>query len=258
MRHLLTLLILLTSCLESKILNIETADLSQVFSYHEENTLFVFDLDNTLIELSQHLGSDQWFYHRLQTLIEQGMTRDEAYALLLDQAFAIQSRSEVKLVDPVFPTLLQAMQTQNVPIIGLTKRSPDLCERTLVQIAPHNLDFRKTAPSEETLIFSELNNTIYKHGIIFVGHEIAKGPALVAYLKQLTPLPKKIVVVDDKLSHVESVARALDQLNIDCIAIRFSGTDGKAFNPKIADLQWKHFHQILSDEQALHLLQLEN
>jgi hypothetical protein len=131
-----------------------------------------------------------------------------------------------------------------------------LLDRTLAQLAPLQIDFSSTAQIKETLLFVDLQGTIYKQGIIFVGHGIEKGPALIAYLKRLNKNPKRIVVIDDKLSNIENIAKTLEPLGIDFVGIRYSGVDDKvkAFNPKIADLQWEHFKRILSDEEALQLL----
>ena len=135
-----------------------------------------------------------------------------------------------------------------------------MSDRTLEQLTSLQIDFSKTALIEDVFVFEGLQETTFKQGIIFAGHGIEKGPALIAYLKKLKSLPKKIVVIDDKMSHVQNIAKALEPLEIDFVGIRYGGADEKvkSFNPKIAELQWEHFQKILSDEQALHLMQLED
>jgi FMN phosphatase YigB (HAD superfamily) len=248
------------SFLEGKALVKETNDFAHAFTYLEDDTLFVFDLDNTLIETAQHLGSDQWFSHKLDFFVKEGLSLDEALNRVVTQLIEVQNRSEMRLVDPAIPDLLYKMQRKNVSMIGLTKREPRMSERTLKQLAPLHIDFSRTAKIKEELVFDELQGTTLKQGIIFVGPGIEKGPALMAYLKQLNKQPKKIVVIDDKMSHIQNIANVLEPLEITFIGIRYGGADEKvrAFNPKIADLQWEHFQKILSDEQALLLLQLEN
>lgn len=238
---------------------LETNDFAHAFTYLEEDTLFVFDLDNTLIQTAQHLGSDQWVTHRIEHLTKQGLSSEEALEQVVSHLIEVHHRSEMHFVDPVIPDLLYKMQKKHVPMIGLTKRQPVLSDLTLRQIAPLHIDFSKTAPLKEELVFKELNETVYKQGIVFVANGIEKGPAITAYLKKLAKAPKKIVFIDDKMSHVQNVAKALEPIGIAFIGIRYGGADEKvkAFNPKIADLQWEHFKKILSDEQALHLLQLE-
>jgi FMN phosphatase YigB (HAD superfamily) len=253
-------LFLFCSLLEGKSLIKETNDFSHVFTYLEEGTLFVFDLDNTLIETAQHLGSDQWVSHQLDLLMKQGLTFDDALNQVIAQLVEVQNRSEVRLVDPIIPDLLSQMQNNRVPMVGLTKRDPQLSDRTLEQLSSLQIDFGKNALIEEVLVFEGLQETTFKQGIIFAGHGIEKGPALIAYLNRLKIAPKKIVVIDDKMNHIQNIAKALEQLEMDFIGIRYGGADEKvkSFNPKIAELQWEHFQKILSDEQALHLMQLED
>lgn len=253
-------LFLLCSFLEGKALIKETNDFAHAFTYLEEDTLFVFDLDNTLIEAAQHLGSDQWVSHQLDHLMKQGFNFDDALSQVIAQLVEVQNRSEVRLVDPAIPDLLSHMQKNQVPMIALTKRDPQMSDRTLEQLASLEIDFSKTALIEEVLIFEGLQKTIFKQGIIFVGQGIEKGPALIAYLKELKNSPKKIVVIDDKMNHIHNIAKALEQLEIDFVGLRYGGADEKvkSYNPKIAELQWEHFQKILSDEQALLLMQLDD
>ncbi len=248
------------SPLGSQTLIKEANDFSTVLDHLEKDTLFVFDLDNTLIETVQHLGSDQWVCHQVDRFVKEGLSWEEAFEKVLPQYIAVQNRSEVRLVDPTIPDLLRRMQRKRIFTIGLTKREPVLLERTLKQISSLQIDFSKTAQFEQDLVFEELRGTTYKKGIIFIGHGIEKGPALVAYLNKLKKIPKKIVVIDDKMNNIINIAQALKAFKADFIGLRYGGADEKvkSFNPKIADLQWEHFQKILSDEQASHLLQMNH
>ncbi|MBS0604180.1 MAG: DUF2608 domain-containing protein [Verrucomicrobia bacterium] len=237
----------------------ETNDFAHAFTYLEEDTLYVFDLDNTIIETAQHLGSDQWVTYKLDHLTKQGLSLDDALNHVIPCWLEVQNRTEMKLVDPAIPDLLYKMQKKHVTMIGLTKRPPQLANRTLEQLKPLNVDFSKTAHMQEEVVFEDLKGTAFKQGIIFVAQGIDKGPSLLAYLKKLKKMPKRIVVIDDKMSHVKNIASAVEPLGINFVGIRYGKADEKvnAFNPKIAELQMEHFKGILSDEQALHLLKME-
>lgn len=238
---------------------IETSDLSSVFTHLEENTLYVFDLDNTLIEAAQHLGSDQWVVHQLNHLTKQGISLDDALNQVLPRWVEVQHRTMMQLVDPMIPDLLHQLHEKQVPVIALTQRFPEIAERTLQQLMPLQIDLSKTAHFEGSMVFEELGRTEYREGIIFLGRGIDKGTALLAYLQKLHAMPSRIVVIDDKLKHLQNIAHSIEPLGIDFVGIRFGGADEKVmgFNPKIAEVQWEHFYRILSDEQALHLLQLD-
>ncbi len=237
----------------------ETNDMAHVLTYVKEGTLFVFDLDNTLIEPVQHLGSDQWFSHHLQQYLNEGLPMDEALLVAIQDLIAIQHRSDIRFVDPSIPQFLLELQQSHVSMIGLTKRNPALVNRTIDQLSQLQIDFSTTSDVQSPLSFQELNDTIFQNGIIFVGHGIEKGPALNAFLANLKEMPKQIVMIDDRMSHVENVAHAAEALHIPFVGIRYGGADEKVqqFDSKISDLQWEYFGRILSDEEALHLMQLQ-
>jgi hypothetical protein len=184
---------------------------------------------------------------------------EDALDQLIPCYLQVMARSQMRLVDPATADLLHNMQKKKVPMIGLTKRAPVLAARTLEQLVPLRINFSHTAHFDERIVFEELKGTEYREGIIFVAQGVEKGPALLAYLKKLKKMPSRIVVIDDKMSHVQNIAATIEPLGVHFIGIRYGGADEKVkrFNPKIADIQLEHFHRILSDEQALHLMQLK-
>jgi hypothetical protein len=237
---------------------IETNDIHEILTHPDEGSLYVFDLDNTLIEPHQHLGSDQWVEHQLKSLTKQGSSIEAALQVVIPCYIDIQNKIEMKLVDPSIPTLFSKLQEKKASAIGLTKRGPEMAERTLKQLEPLHIDFGATAPLKGSPLSTDIKGTCCKKGIIFVARGEDKGPSLVAYLKKLEKLPKRVIMVDDKMSHLTNIEKALEPLNIPFIGLRYGVLDEKvkAFNSKVADLQLKHLHKVLSDEQALHLLQL--
>jgi hypothetical protein len=183
---------------------------------------------------------------------------EEALGQVIPCYLEVMAFSQMQLVDPAIPDLLHNMQKSQVPMIGLTKRAPVLATRTLEQLVPLRISFSHTANFDGQVVFEELNRTEFREGIIFVAQGIDKGAALLAYLHKLEKMPSQIVAIDDKLSHIRDIAGTIEPLGIPFIGIRYAGADEKVrrFNPKIADVQLEHFRRILSDEQALHLMQL--
>lgn len=249
----------LCSALHASKLVTDTNDMAHALNYAVEGTLFVFDLDNTLIETAQHLGSDQWFSHRLQHFMDKGHTIDEALRLVVPNWLAIQSKTHMRHVDSAIPGLLSKLHQSHVSMIALTKRPPELAPRTLEQLAPLQIDFSKTSEIAGPIVFPEQGDSLYQDGIIFVARTEEKGPVLRAFLKKMKTPPKKIVLIDDKMSHIENVALAMESLHIPFVGIRYGGADEKvkSFDPKIADMQWKYFEKILTDEQAEQLLRIQ-
>ena len=60
----------------------------------------MFDIDNTLMEPTQTLGSDQWFYHQKEQYVLKGMTPSDALEQALSEWMSIQSVTKVKVVEP--------------------------------------------------------------------------------------------------------------------------------------------------------------
>lgn len=234
----------------------ETNDIAHVLNYVTDGTLFVFDLDNTLIETAQHLGSDQWFTHRIKHYVDKGHSIEEALHIVVPHWLAVQNKTDMRHVDPMIPELLKQMRQSHVSMIALTKRPPELAARTLEQLKPLHIDFTKTSDVLGPISFPELHDSLYRNGIIFVAPQEEKGPVLSAFLKKLKNQPKRIVLIDDKMNHIQNVALAVEPLKIPFIGIRYGGADEKVktFDPKIADLQWEYFEKILTDEQAEKLL----
>ena len=136
----------------------------------------------------------------------------------------------------------------------LTIRLPDNKHERLKALASYKkVSVNKLVEELSTQALAEFDSEIRFRALASAGN-IKKG---LAYLKKLDKMPKQIVMIDDKMSHVKNIAETLEPLGISFIGIRYGGADEKvkAFNPKIAEIQLEHFQKILSDEQALHLMQ---
>lgn len=233
---------------------LESSDISSMLVFAQPNALLVFDLDNTLIEPNQQLGSDQWVGYQLESLTKKGLSSKEALQQVLPRWLAILKKTEMRLVDPVSPLLLKKLRQRKIASIGLTKRDPESCEPTVKQLEQLKIEF---FPYENGKIGEELpGGTLYKKGVLFTGKGVDKGSCLLSYLGKISFNPSLIIAIDDKLSHLQSLERASELLQIPFIGIRYSVTDErvKNFDPEIAEIQWHHCQNILSDEEAAKLL----
>ena len=59
LKNISLFLLLLVGSLQAKIISIN--HIEDIFSYVDDQSVIVFDIDNVLIEPKQALGSDQWF-----------------------------------------------------------------------------------------------------------------------------------------------------------------------------------------------------
>lgn len=237
----------------------EIQQIEEMLDYAKEGTLFVLDIDNTLIEPCQHLGSDQWFEHQITFLKEKGVDHEEAVHAIFPLFTEIQKRTKIRHVDSTVKKAFIKIKEMGFSAVGLTKRDPSLALHTVKHLANVDLDFTPLAPAYNQEVHKELGNNLYQDGIVFTSLGAGKGGPLIAYLKHLKAQPSHIVVVDDKKSNLEQIAQALKTLDIPFVTLRYAGVDDHvtSFDPKIAALQLDHFQTILSNEQAHHLLHLE-
>ena len=257
MKKIISLLVFFTAVVASKNLPaeiLESSDISLALVLARPESLLVFDLDNTLIEPVQLLGSDQWVGHQLETLVKKGCSMQEALAEVLPSWLSILKKTEMRVVDPVIPSLMNHLRQRKISCLGLTKRDPDAVCSTIEQLQKLNIHF---FPCKNRKLLEEFpGGARYKEGVLFTGRGEDKGHCLLAYLKQFRTLPSHIIAIDDKIAHLKSIERASQSLGIPFIGIRYSITDErvKNFDPHIAEIQWNYFHKILSDEEAKKLL----
>lgn len=247
------LVFLTTTCAHAEI--IEISDLSHILPYAKKGTLYAFDLDNTLIRTKHYLASDMWFSHEIQRKMNKGLdfrTAQDHTASIWTQ---LMNNSHMCLVDPGHIDILAEITKRSAHMIGLTKRRPSMMHRTHQQLSALNIDFSSSCPHAEELFLEDLFH--YGKGSVFCFSDAQKGTVLVAFLKHIGYIPECIVMVDDKLEHLKHVEEAVAGLGIPFIGFRYSGADEwvKSFDPRIAEIQHKHYPEMISNEKAREILE---
>lgn len=244
---------------------IETKYMKQSLPYITKDTLVIFDIDNTLVEPTQELGSDEYFSSRVDEFQKQGISRQQAYKKAIREWTSIQSITQVKLCEPGSDKIIKDLQENKIVAMGLTTRGLGLSTRTVEQLETLGIDLTHTAPTNEEIHFMNANSNNEIHGVLFRGGVLFtagtdKGAALCKFLAQSHYCPKKIVFINDKAAHIQEVEKYCDANNIPFIGIRYGYTDEKVknFRREIADIQREHFGHIISDEAAEKLLQQKN
>ncbi len=245
------------SCVCAEI--IETNSICRIREYITPESLVIFDIDNTLMEPSQTLGNDQWFYHRLKQHKAAGMNAEDALEKSLAEWYAVQNVTKVRLVEPCAADLIQSLQKDNYTVMGLTTRGLGLCRTTIYQLKSLGINLGVTAPTHEEFHFMNCKGVLFRQGILFTAGS-NKGKALAKLLHRIGKQPKNIVFINDKATHLREVEEVCEQYNVPFIGLRYGFLDATvaAFNPEIADIQFEAFGQILSDEEAAHLLNLRS
>lgn len=204
----------------------------------------VFDIDNTILEPTQTLGSVQWY----DDLIQEKVPEHQALAKFT----LVQRKTSTRLVDPHTAKAIGWFQAKNIPVFALTARPIELAEVSPRQLLKSGVDLSVTAPSDLQL---PVNDVVYHRGVLSVGAQNNKGVVLRETLKLNRIQPRRVLFIDDKANHVANMEKALQGEFIN-INFRFGVADARvrSFNRNIAKTQWAHFvktNEILSDEEAL-------
>lgn len=239
---------------------IETNTFSDIQHHIKPRCLILLDIDNTLIEPKQTLGSDQWFDWRIGYYKKIGLEpRHSLEAALMDWV-SVQCLTDVQIVEPGAEKVVKYMQDEGFRVMGLTTRGASLATRTLQQLNKTDFDLTKSAPTAKEVVFLNPHEVIFKNGILFTAGT-HKGKALFKYLelnKEEIPLEsiEEVVFINDKRSPLEEIQETCDEHGIPFTGIRYGYLDDKVknFSEDLALLQFENFAKILSDEEALRLL----
>jgi len=211
---------------------VESNTITDIYTYikpdeYNKNLLVIFDIDNTIGKMPTDLGSDQWFYAKVEQLKLSGKTTQEAIDLTLPHLFEIQFNSWLIPIEKETVSVINTLQEKGVTVIALTARSLDLTQRTIEQLHRMGIYFTKTDPHECPLVHGHGHGKpgLYIDGIIFSG-EHSKGEMIISWFKQIKYRPKKIIFIDDKLKNLQSVEKALHNRDYPFIGIRYGHEDG--------------------------------
>lgn len=232
---------------------IQSKKMAEILPKVTPETIVIFDIDNTLLESAQMLGSDMWFEHRIHEYLNLGNPPEEAVSKASRDWTEVSESAKVQLIEKETPPLIEKLQRQGIPTMALTARKLSLMERSLGQLEENGISLKEKTLSSESVSVKDADDALFQKGIFTVGTN-NKGKILVALFKKLNLTPKRIVFVDDKQKNVENVDAALTEAGIEIFAFRYGAADKKvkAFEPKLASAQYDFFKKnsrILSDEE---------
>jgi len=244
-------LLSIASFLTTEIREIRT--ITELKRHLEPDALLLFDLDNTIMEAAQTLGSDQWFTYRQKHYEKLNYSFPEALENALAEWMAIQNLTQVQIVEKEVIDLIHEFQQEGRALMGLTTRGLGMALRTVEQLKTLSIDLSKTAPFQEEKLLITERGVLFRQGILFTAGT-DKGNAFLLLFKD--QLPQKVLFINDKASHLKEVEKACNEAQIPFIGLRYGFLDEKVqnFSPEIAAIQWEHFGRILGDEEAVKML----
>ncbi len=257
MSRLLFLILFCSSTLCGEIFEIK--NLKETLSYLKPETVVVFDIDDTLVVPAQMLGGDEWFQSRRRFHQENGHDVAESLEKSLAEWQCVRHLTKMQLVEGDASEIVRLIQDGKHPVMGLTSQGLALATRTKQHLLEYQIDLNLTAPHPDDHYFQiSGHGVLYRSGILYASGR-NKGLTLFTLFEKLSLEPKRILVIDDTLSHLVAIEKFAQEKGIEFIGLRygFSDTYKAAFNKEIADFQFSNstFTHILSDEEARKKLQ---
>lgn len=229
----------------------EIEEIEEILNHLTEKSLLLLDIDNTLIEPTQHLGTERWLYSRIEHYAKEGAMAREAFDKAHIEWMSVQGLTKVQSVEEQTVPLIQQLQERGVPIMGLTARNLSLSAVTVQQLMSVGIDFRKTAPHDGGCYFHSNEGILFRDGILFSANT-PKHNAFAMFLDEVDHSPEHLVFVDDKQFHLLPFGLYASEKKVPFVGLRYGYLDEKveAFDHEIAHLQWEKFGTILSDDEA--------
>ncbi len=233
---------------------IETDHFHEILSHANADTLILLDIDDTLLIAPQMLGTDEWLNHQTQERKKTGMAPSEAFAKSLAEWEAVRHITAMELVEPGINTVIHSLQALGIPVMGLTTQNITLATRTAHHLKEHQLDLSLSAPFYENHCLKiDRRNVFYVDGVLHTSGA-SKADSIFALCDKVGYFPKRILLIDDKASHLKDMERAAEKRQIEFVGLRYAFSDARknAFCPHVSHYQFTHstFHRLISDEEA--------
>ncbi|MCC5831983.1 MAG: DUF2608 domain-containing protein [Chlamydiales bacterium] len=224
---------------------IETFHFQEIQKHLCSDTLILLDIDDTLLIPVQMLGCDEWFESRLEYHRNQGLNKSDSLEKSLAEWEAVRHLTKMRVVEPGSETLISDLQQQNYKVMGFTTQGLALAARTSQQLNEAGIDLTRSAPScrDIYLIVGE-QGVLFRNGILFTSGT-HKGEALFSFLDRIGYMPKHIIFINDKASHLRPVEEAAQERGVEFIGLRYAYSDPKkaAFDKQIASYQFIPFRK---------------
>lgn len=186
----------------------------------KDQTLYVFDIDNTVLKLKSHLGSVQWFRWQHKLILDQIPT--DRIANNIDDLLTAQSWiyqiSTAAMPEQTTRSQIAEIQSKGSRVMFHTSRSTDvrdITERDLkaAQLIPltHTIGLDQGFPG--TFTFStaipKQRPVSFQNGVYMSAGQ-NKGIWLEQLLQKVSFTPKHLVFVDDEVKNLNNVLGAFD------------------------------------------------
>jgi len=250
---------------------------ASVFTQADEDTLVVFDVDDTLIvhrDLSARSAFAEsvegWMY-RIYYWFLYSPHRTKAYE---NKVFhAVFAKTQFQLIEPKVIDYIADLQKRSVKVIACTAMTPgklEMIEKAeewrYQHLAELGIDFSSSF-NVEPIVFDNLkkrrdNYPMFYKGILCAARN-PKGKVIGAFLDRIGWKPKKVIFFDDMSGFIATVRDEMKERGIPCECYQYCGAHHMpgTVDRRVARLQLRHViehAEWLTDQEATIILQNKN
>lgn len=206
-------------------------EIEEFLTEADEQTLVLFDIDLVLlIPKDPALQMANWVRHK-----EILQRHYKAHPPDLREAIlrVMVSDYEDLLLDPRSSTTIARLQDRGVPTLALTASftGEEMFEERWDRLAAYDIDLSRSFPELEMEQYTHFPQSgggypMYYRGILFTnGRHLSKGELLAHFLDEVGRWPTRVVFVDDRQEHLDSVGEILTERGIDHTLLLFTGAN---------------------------------
>lgn len=251
--------------------------LEKEFPRLDQNTLVIFDVDNTLLTRTDP-GERGYMVQRAnaKTILSLYNKEAELYRLLdkktRDCLWSSYLNSDsLMLIDPQAPIIIKKLQEQGVKVIALTNALtgklcdiPSLEDARITELQQNGIDFDSPFAPFLCIDFPQYNfdgrHPVYKQGILLTSLACSKGELLKTFFETISWKPTRVIMFDDEEENILSVKNSLKKLGIPFQGFVYAGAESHLpafFDPALAEFQLHYlikYQRWLSTKEVQSLL----
>jgi hypothetical protein len=194
-----------------------------------EQTLIVFDIDNTLLKSKHLLGSDQWFnWQNTELSLNSTESIAKDFPELLEIQQQLFSLGEMDLVESEIIKYLKEYREEGISMIALTSRGPEMQQLTFRELNKSLISFDQDKIGHDLTpefnIPGATQKLLYQDGV-FMTSGAHKGIMLDFLLSKFSANFKHIIFIDDHAKHTDRVYQSLSEKGLDITTFRYAHED---------------------------------
>ncbi len=165
----------------------------------------ILDIDETLVTTEKFPGCEKWYEERVHH--HKTLGTEAAVEKANAEWEEIHLKTAVVCVEKSIPFWLASFQKTR-RTIAATARAPRFAKRTRAQLKEVGIEFSGSGETHELS-----NSASYQNGVLYVGPLGNKGSSLTELFLKIGK-PASVVMVDDKLHHLEGAETKLNGVSV--------------------------------------------